>query len=72
MLSRDDQDIVLHLQDCLNLELLSDKNINNITLFVAVKTYTLIKRQKLLALSSNKKSLKTQIIEQVTKGANSM
>ena len=70
--SRDDQDIVLHLRDYPNLELSSDKNMDDITLFVAAETSTLIKRRKLLAFSSNKEHLKTEIIEQVTKGANGM
>jgi hypothetical protein len=70
--SRDDQDIVLHLRDYPNLELSSDKNMDDITSFVAAETHTLIKRQKLLALSSNKENLKSEIIEQVTKGANGM
>jgi hypothetical protein len=70
--SRDDQDIVLHLQDYPNLDLSSDKNMNDITSFVTAETHSLIKRRKLLALSSNKASLKTEIIEQVTKGANGM
>ena len=70
--SRDDQDIVLHLRDYPNLELSSDKNMDDITSFVAAETHTLIKRRKLLALSSDKESLKPQIIKQVTKGANGM
>ena len=70
--SRDDQDIVLHLRDCLNLELSSEMNKNDISSFVSAETYNLIKRKKLLALSTNKEKLKIEIIEQVTKKADGM
>jgi hypothetical protein len=70
--SRDDQDIVLHLRDYPNLELSSDKNMDDITSFVRAETHNLIKRRKLLALSSNMESLKTEIIDKVTEGAKGM
>ncbi|KAH6665987.1 hypothetical protein B0J14DRAFT_678599 [Halenospora varia] len=70
--SRRDHDIVLHLQDYPNLELSSKKNKDDISSFVTIKTYNLIKRKKLLALSTNKEKLKTEIIKQVTKNANGM
>ena len=70
--SRDDQDIVLHLRDYPNLELSSEKNKEDISLFVTTETYNLIERKKLLALSTNKKKLKIEIIEHVTKNADGM
>ena len=70
--SRDDQDIVWHLQNYPNLELSSDKNKGDITSFVRAETQSLIQKRKLLHLSSNKEELKEIIIEQVTKGANGM
>ena len=62
----------MHLRDYPNLELSSSKNMDDITSFVAAETHTLIKRRKLLAFSSNKENLKTEIIDQVTKGASGM
>jgi hypothetical protein len=70
--SRDDQDIVLYLRDYPSLELSSNKNMDDITSFVKAETHSLIKRRKLLALSTSKENLKTEIIDQVTKGANGM
>ena len=61
--SRDDQDIVLHLRDYPNLELSSEMNKDDISSFVSAETYNLIKRKKLLALSTNKEKLKIEIIE---------
>jgi len=70
--SRDDQDIVLHLRNYPNLELSSDKNMDDITSFVSTETKDFIRRQKLLRLSMNKEELQETIIDQVTKGANGM
>ena len=70
--SRDDHDLVLHLQDYPNLELSSDKNNDDISSFVTAETQSFIKRKKLLALSNNKKKLTTEIIEQVTEKADGM
>lgn len=70
--SRDDQDIVLHLRDYPNLELSSEMNKNDISSFVIAETNNLIKRKKLLALSTNKEKLKIEIIEQVTSQAGGM
>ena len=67
--SRDDQDIVLRLLDYPNLELSSEMNKDDISSFVIAETDNLIKRRKLLALSTNKENLKMEIIEQVTKKA---
>ncbi|KAH8589487.1 hypothetical protein B0O99DRAFT_333678 [Bisporella sp. PMI_857] len=70
--SRNDQDIVLHLQNYPNLELSSDRNNNDIALFVRAETKDLIRKRKLLHLSINKSELQEAIVEQVTKGANGM
>ena len=70
--SRDDQDIVCHLQEYPNLELASDRNTDDIASFVRAETKDLIKRSKLLRSSINKEDLKEEIIDQVTKGASGM
>jgi hypothetical protein len=70
--SRDDQDIVCHLQDYPNLELASDRNMDDISSFVRAETQGLIRRKKLLRFSTNKEGLKDDIIDQVTKGAGGM
>ncbi|KFY17970.1 hypothetical protein V492_00220, partial [Pseudogymnoascus sp. VKM F-4246] len=70
--SRDDQDIVCHLEDYPNLGISSDRNMDDITSFVRVETQDLIKKKKLLRSSTNKEELKEMIIDQVTKGANGM
>jgi hypothetical protein len=70
--SRNDQDIVLHLENYPNLKLSSDKNKGDISSFVTAETQNLTRRKKLLALSKSKESLKREIIEQVTKNADGM
>jgi hypothetical protein len=70
--SRDDQDIVCHLQDYPNLELESNKNMDDIASFVRAETEDLIKRRKLLRFSTKKEELKISIIDKVTKGASGM
>ena len=70
--SRDDQDIVWHLQGYPSLDLLSDKNKDDIMSFVRSETSDLINKGKLLRLSTNRMELEENIIEQVSKGANSM
>jgi hypothetical protein len=70
--SRDDQDIVCHLQDYPNLELASNRNMDDISSFVRAETQGLIRRKKLLRFSTNKEGLKDDIIDQVTKGAGGM
>ncbi len=72
VLSRDDWDIVCHLQEYPNLELVSDRNTDDIASFVRAETKDLIKRSKLLRSSINKENLKEEIIDQVTKGASGM
>lgn len=70
--SRDDQDIVCHLQDYPDLGISSDRNMDDITSFVRVETQDLIKKKRLLRSSTNKEELKEMIIDRVTKGANGM
>tara|TARA_R110002060_G_scaffold73361_3_gene82262 strand:+ start:480 stop:1088 length:609 start_codon:yes stop_codon:yes gene_type:complete len=70
--SRDDQDIVWHLRSYPNLELSSDKNKDDIILFVQKETDSLIERGKLLRWSTDKESLRTKIKEKVTKDADGM
>lgn len=70
--SRNDQDLVLHLQDYPNLDLLSNKNKTDISSFVTAETESLVKRKKLLRHSKNKQGLQTEIIKQVTDKAEGM
>jgi hypothetical protein len=70
--SRDDQDIVWHLQKYPNLELSSNKNKDDITSFVRKETEALIVQGKLLRSSTNKENLTTEIIKQVTNDADGM
>jgi hypothetical protein len=70
--SRGDQDIVCHLQGYPNLEIASDRNMDDIVLFVRAETQNLITKRKLLRFSSNKEELKEVIINQVTSGSGGM
>jgi hypothetical protein len=70
--SRDDQDIVCHLQNYPNLELVSNRNMDDIASFVRAETQDLIRRRQLLRFSINKEELKETIIEQITKDADGM
>jgi hypothetical protein len=70
--SRDDQDIVCHLEDYPNLKIESHRNKNNIISFVTAETQRLVKSRQLLRFSSDKDELKKAIIDQVTKGAGGM
>ena len=70
--SRDDQDIVCHLKDYPNLEISSDRNLDDIVTFVRAETRSLITRRKLLRFSTNKDELEEVIIDQVTKGTAGM
>ena len=70
--SHDDQDIVRHLQEYPNLNIASDRNMNDIALFVRAETQGLIRKRKLLRYSSNQKELMESIIDQITEGANGM
>jgi hypothetical protein len=70
--SRDDQDIVCQLKDYPNLEIASDRNMDDIVSFVRAETRDLIKKRKLLRFSSDKDKLEEVIVDQVTKGASGM
>ena len=70
--SRNDQDIMCHLQDYPNLNIASDRNMDDIASFVRAETQGLITKRKLLPYSSNQKELMESIIDQVIKGANGM
>jgi hypothetical protein len=70
--SRDDQDIVCHLKDYPNLDITSDRNMDDIASFVRAETQDLIKKRKLLRYSNDKDKLEKLIVDQVTKGASGM
>lgn len=70
--SRDDQDIVFKLQQYPNLELSSDRNSDDIAMFVKYETNHLVERGHLLRFSENKEELQQKIIKQVTDGADGM
>lgn len=69
--SRDDQDIVCQLQVYPNLEILSNRNSDDIAKFVQVETQKLMKRRP-LRFSTRKEELQQIIIDQVTAGAHGM
>jgi len=69
--SRDDQDVVWHLQDYPNLELSSDQNKEDIKPFVKKETESFVLNGDLLRLSinkENKEKLVMEIINRVTQG----
>lgn len=70
--SRNDQDIVLHLRNYFNFELSFEINKNDISSFVIVEIDNLMKKKNLLILNINKKKLKIEITEQVTKKIDEM
>ena len=70
--SRNDQDIVNYLQNYPNLNIVSDKNMDDITSFISAEIKNLVNKRKLLQYSSNQKELMESIIDQVTKGASGM
>ena len=70
--SRDDQDIVLRLNDYPNLELTSDRNTQDIKTFVETETDNLIKKNMLLRFSEDREQLRKLIISQLALGANGM
>ena len=70
--SRDDQDIACRLKDYPNLEISSDRNLDDIVSFVRAETRSLITRRKLLRFSTSKDELEEVIIDQVTKGTAGM
>ena len=70
--SRDDQDIVCHLENYPNLDISSNKNMVDIESFVKAETLSLIQKKKLLRSSGNKEALAEKIIYEVTNGASGM
>ena len=70
--SRDDQDIVCHLENYPNLDISSNKNMVDIESFVRAETLSLILKKKLLRSSGNKEALAEKIIYEVTNGASGM
>ena len=70
--SRDNQNIIYHLQNYPNLNIASNRNINNITSFIKDKTQNLIRKKKLLQYNNNQKKLIESIINKITKRANNI
>jgi hypothetical protein len=70
--SRDDQDIVLRLSDCSNLELSSTWNQNDINSFIRAETEQLIQKKKLLPYTSQKDALREEITDYVSSKADGM
>lgn len=70
--SRDDQDIVWHLQEYPQLEIASNKNRNDIEAFVRNEEKELINKRKLLKYSDAKEELTALIIDKVIEGAAGM
>ena len=70
--SRDDQDIVCHLQHYPNLDISSDRNGEDIKSFVTTETKALIRKMKLLRHSRSKQDMENLIINKVTDGAGGM
>jgi hypothetical protein len=72
--SRDDQDLVCHLQHYPNLEIASDRNKDDIAAFVRAETERLVKRKRLLRNSEARarEELKELIMNRVIEGADGM
>jgi hypothetical protein len=70
--SRDDHDIVCHLEIYPNLRIASEKNKEDIKSFVEAETEVLISKRKLLRYSSAITQLKTAIKKKVCLGAEGM
>lgn len=70
--SRDDQDIVCHLEGYPNLELSSERNSDDINNFLIFETDRLIQRRKLLRHTSDRDGLRSLIIERLREGAQGM
>jgi hypothetical protein len=70
--SRDDQDIVFHLQAYPNLEISSCRNVDDIASFVKTETNRLIRKKKLLKYSQAEKEMEELIVDTVIKGATGM
>lgn len=70
--SRDDQDIVLRLQQYPNLEIDSQRNGDDIARFVKDQTQQLVEEGKLLQYSSSVADMKQLVVDEVIKGATGM
>ncbi|WQF77080.1 Putative NACHT nucleoside triphosphatase, P-loop containing nucleoside triphosphate hydrolase [Colletotrichum destructivum] len=70
--SRDDQDIVYRLDTYPNLHLSSDRNSEDIDLFVRTETTHLIGRGELLRSSTRKRELRDKIVNELTDNAHGM
>lgn len=70
--SRDDQDISCSLREYPNLDLVPSRNSADIEAFVRDETHKLVKRRRLLRNSQDKETLKTLIIDRVSRGADGM
>ena len=70
--SRDDHDIVRHLQNYPDLSISSLKNMHDIKSFIETETESLIKKGKLLRYSGAKGNLKIEIIQKLCGGAAGM
>jgi hypothetical protein len=70
--SRDDHDIVSRLQHYPNLEIKSDRNSDDIAVFVKEQTERLINEGELLQYSESQTEMKDLIVKWVIKGASGM
>jgi len=70
--SRDDHDIVFRLQHYPNLEIKSNRNSDDIAVFVKDQTERLIKDGELLQYSDSQTEMKELIMEMVIEGASGM
>ncbi|OCK86545.1 ankyrin, partial [Cenococcum geophilum 1.58] len=70
--SRDDHNIVIRLQRYPNLEIKSDRNSDDIVVFVKDQTERLIEDGKLLRCSDSQTEMKELIVKKVIAGANGM
>lgn len=70
--SRNDQDIVFKLQGYPNLELSSDRNSEDIAMFVESEAKRLIEEGAMLRFSTKQEDLRVKIVTQVTSSADGM
>lgn len=72
--SRDDQDIMLHLQRYPNLDIRSDRNSDDIARFVKAEVERLVEKRKLLRYTQDEKKqeMKELIVDKVIVGATGM
>ena len=70
--SRDDYDIVSRLQYYPNLEIKSDRNSDDIGVFVKDQTEQLIEDRELLQYSDSQTEMKELIVKNVIEGASGM